>query len=585
MIYPPNPTNGTIFRMQDGSYAVYEAVTNSWTKIIGYNTQPLATQQSSGLMPSSDLVKVNRIMLPYLKTTIKGENCSGRFEAGSVPIRGVDDFIVIDATPTVKAGGQSKNIQFKITKNIAGFDIRIDRQSLLKYLVDAGQVSLSGPDGKKGRTGPRGEDGKVYAAGIQGPKGNDGESLKCDLTINQEPNGVETIPGLNKAIVAIATNRIDDLNYEIVASRGVVGNPDASPSSVNVQCSETSPWLVVVQENTPTSQDTYYVDITEAVSEIDNRYKSELQRIKTGYENVVTFWVDKMSKLFSAQKASLCCSISQCEKINAASSTTTAAPSPALMAAIPAAASKSTATQFQNNGMAATIMGSNYTVSNSTVIELPPGQYAAKIISGSIKSGGKWYVSPIIDTDGSQFQIGQNQEYTNSSDAESENAGLTITLDHYGGYVRAYHNLPNANGMIVIQFFRIGDAKDKSLSLTRSNLLDVESAWAAGNCVGFITRILSQDYIVFRLDSIKSLGITGSASVAWPTLDGRTLTDIGQYTVVRNDRAESLVLSNLQNSVYTNHVIGVEIPTVDAVTLSRSVQPIVNYFSTILFPV
>jgi hypothetical protein len=188
--FPVNPKNGEIFEVQTGVLYQYDATVRAWIKLASDSMPlPLATHVIDGAMSSSDLQKLNRLMIPPPHSSITGNDCFTPFERGVVALVSGDDLINVEGSVSVQNIDEygdhiSKNIPFQIHQHTYGFDFNLNLNNLVNELISRNQLKTVGPQGETGTKGPTGDAGQDNVwAGPQGEKGDQGTSPPCGTTI------------------------------------------------------------------------------------------------------------------------------------------------------------------------------------------------------------------------------------------------------------------------------------------------------------------------------------------------------------------------------------------------------------------
>jgi len=313
--FPADPSNNTIFEAQPGVLYIYEAATDSWVKVVGNQTFPLATPISDGLMAATDLVKLNQLIIPAPISTITAENCQTRFVAGNINLYSTDGLINISGQVTI---GQTTK-RWKLAPNTAVFDFTIDKTTLFAQLAANRQLNYLGITGPIGPKGPTGDPGDILVTGPKGPTGDPGQIPPCTVSINQDILSYEAQSGITKAIIGIEAQSLNETDYQIILKRGIIGNPQAAPDKLKVNCDQQSTWVLgVVNTGGPPAAcctsdadrfQLYYIDIFPILAAISDKFDSEVIRLKHGEERIVQFWLQKMQQLYNTQKAAICCAL------------------------------------------------------------------------------------------------------------------------------------------------------------------------------------------------------------------------------------------------------------------------------------
>jgi hypothetical protein len=332
-----------IFELNSGLFFKYDATTRSWIKLTATGvTIPLATFSNDGAMSAVDLKKLNRLVLPPPLSSIIGTDCAAPFRSGTIGLYSGDKFVGVEGTVKVQNIGPtgellSQDVPFHIHQHTYGFDFTIDFPELVDDLKLRKQFNTSGRQGDKGDKGKQGPRGPDYIlTGPPGDAGADGTAPPCSLTVEPDDLQVEPNEGMTKALVGgkVVFDPDDPLKYKIVFDRQLIGPTGYAANKFRVQ-DDTSSWVLAVtgdQEDGPISdprspiacgatigagrfQKIFYIDVEPIVNAIRDRFLIEANIIKTGYQNIVKFWVQTMSDLFDEQKAALCCALERCKSI------------------------------------------------------------------------------------------------------------------------------------------------------------------------------------------------------------------------------------------------------------------------------
>lgn len=338
-IFPANPRHRTVYEPRPGLLFQYDATIRSWVKLAAAGVSiPLATPAQAGAMSSADLRKLNRLVLPPPAASIIGTDCTAAYQSGNIGLFAGDDFVEVSGSVKVQnidAHGDhiSKELPFKIHQNTYGFDFSVNLPALVQELKARNQFKVSGKTGDKGLqggVGAAGPDGVL--SGAQGEPGDDGDSMPCPLTIEQDSLQVRPHEGMTKALVAarVVLDEADDTKYAIEFDRQVVGPGDYAADKFHVRA-DASTWVLAVTGGQSADgtgevfcteglaagvgQALFYVDVEPIIAAIKQQFLVQMGNLKTGYENAVRFWVQTMSDLFDEQKQALCCALEHCMSI------------------------------------------------------------------------------------------------------------------------------------------------------------------------------------------------------------------------------------------------------------------------------
>lgn len=571
--FPANPNDQDIFEISPGLLFKFEAATNSWIRIAGTEIYPLASPLNKGLMAATDLRKLNRLVIQPPRSTITAENCDGKFISGHINIYGADDFVQITGKPLLRNKNVEHKQKFRISLHTSAFNFTIDKEALITELIKRGQLNLIGKRGPKGKKGSKGNPGQVLPTGPKGPKGNKGIGPPCETVIVPETLKSEIVPGTNKAIVGVETRPISSNEQELVLKRGIVGNPDAAPKRVNAKCGENSTWLLAVQRPTGEPQQLIYVDVSNIINTVFEKFKSEAQRLKKKHEDDVKFWLETISILFHEQKAALCCALTLCEKQLAQETRdqvqlvsiidpVTIQGTVTVLGTSESSSTSSTLPpfsllpfdlgQFETNqwqGPEFLIVDGNLnagTLDDATTLELEKGHYIVEVAEHGLN-----------EESGNIVLI---YEHNKSKVSEYLRAGTLTEIDHDGEIVFAYILGPKSPGRAVLRFTEKSEAYACQIAIER--LARYAESWDKGRCQGFVTKLDNQDYvIIIRCEDGLDEGIArvqdqleGSLALAWPTLDGKSfmpLPDINDLTFRYDKRLNNQLKHNLDNKLYS----------------------------------
>lgn len=309
-----------IFQLGPGLLYQYDAATNAWIPIISSDfLLPTATSIKSGAMTAADFQKLNRLVLPPPTATIAGDGCLAPFKAGFITLRSSDEFVNIEGNLDVRNIDEfgdtvSQQFPFHIHQHTYGFDFNLDLPALIEELKDRDQFNIVGQTGDKGATGAPGAPGiDEVLAGPRGDQGLQGLAPPCGLSVDIEPVQAEPRPGPKRALTAVrvVADPDDPLQYSLEFDRQTIGSPETSGDKFNVR-QQRSTWVLAVASVAGTPQSIFYFDIEPILEAIHTKYLSEVDRLRTGYKDVVSFWVQTMSELFDEQKDALCCAIEYC---------------------------------------------------------------------------------------------------------------------------------------------------------------------------------------------------------------------------------------------------------------------------------
>jgi hypothetical protein len=638
--FPAKPQDKTIYQSRQGLVFIYERASNAWIRVTSGGAFQLATPVSDGLMAAVDLKKINRLYVPLPRATLTSDQCQGRFSAGNIDLFSLDDYVRITGWADLHNAGRllaPLPHKYRISLHTSGFDFGINKDNLIKYLINHNQLILAGPPGPKGRKGPRGAPGNQLPTGAKGPKGDPGQAPACQYSINQDSLNYQSVPGANKAIVNIATRQVSSTEYVVVLQQGAIGNPNISPDQLQVNCGDNSTWVLAATASSGTITPLFYLDLFPIVETIKTKYEDELQRLKAGHERIVQFWLSKLMGLFDSEKSALCCALFNCLKTIAripqpVSGITTAALQPGMVItrgfenlpaghplaniALPGTlASAAARTDLISGDIMLTVTASNLGGEGQAVsVELSAGRYRAIIDDCCLRVGQQYTgdVKLIYNFNGTKriTQFPRVGYFTQPRLAANAYDGLSLDINHAGGPVGAYYPAgPDIiassqsaadQGHVRIRFVKQQEVLlDRTCLLTEAQLGLFERVWNAlksgGSGCGLVTRIAGQDYILVApsestiTHNVDCVAKFGNVTIAWPTLDGEHFLPAGPgpYTFKLDKSLNDLVAANLAEGLY-EHARGCEsVARVEGnVWVSKSIkQVILDSFVTVLFPI
>jgi hypothetical protein len=340
-LFPSNPKHGMIFELRDGFFFKYDATVRSWIKITSNSVVlTLASPLDDGAMAAVDLKKLNRLVLSLPVSSIIGTDCTNPFQSGNIGMFSGDKFVHVDGNVKVGNIGSrgellSRALPFKIHQHTYGLDFTIDLPNLVEELKFRNQFNNIGKKGAKGIKGDEGEPGPDHIlAGPPGDPGPDGLAPDCGLSVEEDTLAAEPIEGMTKAIVhaTVVPDPDDSTKYKLVFDRQLVGPVGYAAEQFHVQ-DEQSPWTLVIvgdsnivngqapvecSDQPPTAgkpQPIFYIDIEPIIEAIRDRFLDEVRILRTGYQNIVKFWIQTMADLFDEQKSVLCCALEHCMSI------------------------------------------------------------------------------------------------------------------------------------------------------------------------------------------------------------------------------------------------------------------------------
>lgn len=616
--FPENPTHGMLFEQKNGVIYQYDATIKSWIKLATDNLMmKLVTPVSDGVMPSDDLKKLNRLVIPAPTSTLLGNKCTSPFISGTIDMRSSDRFIGISGKANLQNIDQfgdsiSKDYPFQIHQHTYGFDFTLNVRELISELESRGRIKLEGSRGPKGDKGETGDAGpNAILAGPQGKQGTTGTTPSCPLNIEPEVLDAQLVDGSTRVLVnaRTVTDPIDPTKYSLVFDRQVVGNTGAVATKFNVKNVKSS-WILATgvglfDDNEPPTEGTvdcgtpgergpvaspsnsnvlYYVDIQPIMDSIHQKFLSEVEALKTGYEKSVGEWLQSMSDLFDEQKRALCCALEKCISLTKSTSLRQHMESVAATALGKAkivlnsrdsnqavkishtrplkqlgntdlcengpAFPQNPAAEWRestNNGseaLAPTVVIDpliNSSTSSANKVILDRGEYVATIKKAEAVVGGKHRANARI-----RYISGDRHKtvtfmdkgsYNSTSESQQAYNGLTVSFRHDGGPVEFYlpsvsPNMTYGSIEIVLAKKEIVNAPVKAgpelnvgCGLSVADLKLYEKAWQNGTACGCVVNISGQDYIISKLSSSDSescgqSGLIDSACIDKHTIDG-----------------------------------------------------------------
>lgn len=583
MKFPKNPSNNAIATINGMRYQ-FDAISHSWNRVEG--VIGVASLNTPGLMTPTELAKLNRLVVPPPRTTIKGQGCPAPYVGGTITMTGVDDFVIIRGDVDIHYGDEVETYEFRIHENTSGFNFELDAGALLEELITRGQARYVAPAGDRGPKGFRGEDGiGELPVGPQGERGADGTSAS-QITVTSESLAFETAaPTLRKVITSIIP---DAVTGKFIAYRAVAGNPDAAPDRIKLTAGvDGSSWALAMPTAQAVAAAPLYLDMEPIILAIQDKYESELTRIKAGYEGIVNFWLARMSTLFDAHKQALCCAYERCiskEKSRDMRRYVETQRIQALQAGV--------AAQFEfdrTTGLITKAQSENCTTSNSSTsdtssatsstiarkgpelaaqtkvralrplprtlkvdallnssdqraaaIDLLPGKYHVVISDCCAHMSGAFGQLPRIffqkASAEAELILVRSGLYGDLAQARNVYLGLSSEIDHSGGNVAAYFESmahQDAFGSLELSFLPI--IGPEHLNVAASEIPSLDTLWDKDDTPGFVVVLDNQDYIIIQKED---------RWLAWPTFDRKHFIDFGEksYRLSRNEDALKVVL-------------------------------------------
>ena len=327
--FPKDPVDNMIWEPENGIFYTYNAAIKAWSRAEG-GIPGIATALNDGLMSVGDFKKLNRVVIPPPQSTITSASCSATFTGGFIDLIAGDEFVSIDGTArlmNVVAGiGESEAtvVDRELHQRTNSFDFRIDTTTLYDYMVEHNKFRVIANRGRQGPPGDAGEDGSDNLPhGEDGLTGNRGANAPFDHQLYLDNVDFVRKQSVQRAIINISTEEVSPAENYIIITRGDIGNDEACPSTVRLTSELESSWAVCVPVDTHIASMTatncytcidtlYYVDLSSILSSIRNEFNKEVQQLKNGMEEIVSFWLTIISGVFDEQKAALCCALEYC---------------------------------------------------------------------------------------------------------------------------------------------------------------------------------------------------------------------------------------------------------------------------------
>lgn len=316
MTFPKNPVDGQIIEVDHGTYFIYRSAQKSWTELTATKSSlGQATPLQSGLMTAEDLKKLNRLILPPITSSLTADNCSNVYGYGNFGLKSLDNIVKLDSSRTITTSDDSVSLPYQIHENTFGFNFNLDLEQLVQELQLRGQFTFKGRTGAKGPTGPKGPTGSSQQlTGPAGDTGPQGLAPPCTIQIEREIFPVKPSNTSKKVITGIRMEQDpnDLTKFKAIAQRQDAGFSNLSSGVLSLS-SDYSSWVLALTSTSTASQQVYYLDVEPLVTQIHEKYLEEVQKLKSGFESVVTFWLQTMSDLFDEQKLALCCALEFCQ--------------------------------------------------------------------------------------------------------------------------------------------------------------------------------------------------------------------------------------------------------------------------------
>jgi hypothetical protein len=571
MNFPPNPENGMIFESSPGQYYQYHSNSKSWKKLEGYGNIPLASASSDGLMSKDDYTKLQSLIIPPPRTTLTSDQCNTIFKEGQVTFVSSNDDLKIKTALDLHTKTDVVDEDFIIHDNTHGIDFTVNLDRLIEELNKRGNIIYRSTKGNRGPKGDRGDPGRDYLdTGPQGDPGINGKNAPYPGTLEQDFSEVEFSGKVKKAIVNIRNDEEDP--KKLIVTMGNIGNPFACPNRVKWQ-NRSSPWLLCTNDaplgcsfgegecaRQVCTTDLHYIDVTDILQMINDRYEVIMNNIKIEKEQLVKEWLTTLISMFSAQKSALCCAIeslkskrknqeirdawsnSRYSAAQAGYSFTVSdgrnetkypkviphrTPSdyyPPNQSHIPHQQVKiapGTSSAFDCDGCYGeiTLDYTNVGSQNAIKFEFDSGKYTATIIQccasyANIGSTGVFNLSFNSDSATQTYRLNDKGFFIGSA-AEANYVGDSIAFKHDGGVIAMYLDSVitlGVSGKVVICIqpnhcfdncpesgtsgTDLTNLTDPSAIMKASHLEFYERGWRVGNCCGAYLTVMGQKFIV-----------------------------------------------------------------------------------------
>lgn len=554
--FPANPTHGTIYQYAPGSLYQYDATINAWVAVASSNlVLPTATTIKPGAMSASDFKKLNRLVLPPPFATITGNDCVAPFTSGGLTLTG-DDFVEVSGNLDLISGNEVDQFEYHIHEHTYGFDFKVNLEELVNELTSRDQFNIRGVVGDRGPDGVRGDPGESnVAAGPRGITGDPGSTPACPYNAELEPLAVEVKQGLQKALVAarVVIDPDDDTKYSLEFDRQTIGADTAAYKFFVRQ--QNSAWVLAVTSGVGTPQALYYINLAPIIEAIREKFLSEVERLRAGYEDVVQFWVQTMSDLFDEQKRALCCALEYCQsktknialrqhleltaatiagtgKIvinNRDSDEVVESSGTELLSTLPDGADLCAASSSAARAAAAPEFITvtldpitNVRPENGVKLDLNPGEYTVIVDDMAVQINNKHFMPVAIRYNDAEqprsvkfLNKGQHDTLAGARDAYN---GLALSFKHFGGQVAFYFNMlpsPKASGLVQLSLSaKPLEVIPKAAAVSDQTACVMDQAklewyfrgWNTNRCCGCVVNVGGQDYIVMK----RSIGADNS---------------------------------------------------------------------------
>lgn len=612
MTFPNNPQHGDTYSPASGVVYQYSSVTASWERIIvsDFPVQRVSLTDP-GVMSVDDFKKINRILLPLPRTSLRSPACATSFTQGTIALHGGDEFVQVTGNADVRNGSELITLPFHVHQHTFAFDFTLNLNNLFEELDRRGQLNVKGkkgPDGPKGDQGDRGPD--VSLTGPRGLKGEQGSSPPCGVSV--QPEAITNNPriGYNMVIsdAEIVVNETDPSQYKLRLFRQTLANASDSATQFDFQDAQ-SPWMLAVQGNVG-KQRLYYFDAGVIVDTIRDKFESEVARLKQGYEDVVKLWVQTMSDLFDQQKAALCCSLEFCKSktnsiqvrqhMESVSATVTGKanailhnrrdPEAALVsstqirksinlpdvcdngekfpkAPTPEPASIEPLTIESAKFEAQKVNTSSYTMLVDAIANINSPQYGSKInleagnyvltVDECCPQFGKKFTANNLII---QYNSKSGPKHTTLVDkgvfddyghASMAYTGLSTAVEHIGGEISLYFQVGVETQLADYLKIKITHANPHIANAERTINSDMVAKLQTGlkskKSSSFCVNVSGQMYLV-----IKSKVFDPDTAVALPTFDCATIVDLGPVGLFADSSLNSIVAGKIANKEITN---------------------------------
>ena len=314
------PEDGAIIE-KDGIFFQYDISMNSYIRLDGYQSIPMASSIRNGVMTKEDYQKIESLLTAPPKTTLTTDQCSVTFTTGSIRLFSNDNSIIIEDYLDLYTSDDTIREQWRIHEDTWGFNFGINFDFLVDQMKERNNLVETTIVGARGLPGDKGESGiDQLDTGPQGLQGETGTNAPFEGGLLNTSQYI--LKDKNRVVVDVEVEEISPEENYLIVKRGVAGVTDLCTNMVNVQNENSS--LIMARSvdgvlcsqgcfslSTPCS--TVYFDIEIITNKIEEHVNWLIAQAKIDRDAKVRNWLNALSRVFNDQKYALCCAIENCQ--------------------------------------------------------------------------------------------------------------------------------------------------------------------------------------------------------------------------------------------------------------------------------